>query len=89
MDDALLWESDAGDLSASVPDWMVEEIVTCGTRFFHTQVGPHPVWLATAETDAHLAAMQELMAPGARYGFGLEDYGDDLKDLVGVSHASR
>ncbi|MFE1750502.1 CHAT domain-containing protein [Streptomyces anandii] len=78
-DDALLWESKASDLSASVPDWMIEEIVTCGTRFFHTQAGPHPVWLATAETDAHLAAMQALMEPGARHGFGIEDYGDGLR----------
>jgi hypothetical protein len=79
VDDALLWESNASELGASVPDWMVEEIVTGGTRFFHTQVGPHPVWLATAETDTHLAAMQALMEPGVRYGFGTEDHGDDIR----------
>ncbi|MFJ4360926.1 CHAT domain-containing protein [Streptomyces massasporeus] len=79
VDDALLWESNASELGASVPDWMVEEIVTGGTRFFHTQVGPHPVWLATAETDTHLAAMQALMEPGVRYGFGTEDHDDDIR----------
>ncbi|KUN90266.1 hypothetical protein AQJ66_00095 [Streptomyces bungoensis] len=78
-DDALLWEPKQSDLSASVPDWMVEEIVTCGTRFFHTRVGPHPVWLATAETGSHLASVRALMQTGARYGFEVEDYGDDIK----------
>ncbi|MFF1305871.1 CHAT domain-containing protein [Streptomyces sp. NPDC058307] len=78
-DDALLWESKPSDLSASVPDWMVEEIVTCGTRFFHTRVGPHPVWLATAETDSHLAAVRALMETGTRYGFGTEDYSDGIR----------
>jgi CHAT domain-containing protein len=78
-DDALLWEAKPSDPSGSVPDWMVEEIVTCGTRFFHTRVGPHPIWLATAETDTHLAVMRALMEPGARYGFGTEDDGDDLR----------
>ncbi|MEU9914741.1 CHAT domain-containing protein [Streptomyces sp. NPDC051001] len=79
VDDALLWESNASDLSASVPDWMIEEIVTCGARFFHTQAGPHPVWLATAETDTHLGAMRALMETGARYGLGAEDHGDGLR----------
>ncbi|MGW1716633.1 CHAT domain-containing protein [Streptomyces sp. NPDC002156] len=79
VDDALLWESQTRALNSSVPDWMVEEIVTAGARFFHVQTGPHPVWLATAETDTHLAAMQALMEPGARYGFNIDEYRNGLK----------
>ncbi|MET7787592.1 CHAT domain-containing protein [Streptomyces sp900116325] len=79
VDDALLWESNSLASNSSVPDWMVEEIVTCGTRFFHAQAGPHPVWLATAETDTHLAATQALMEPGAQYAFEVEDYDDGLR----------
>lgn len=79
VDDALLWESNTGALNSSVPDWMVEEIVTSGTRFFHTRTGPHPIWLATAETDTHLAAMRALERPGAQYGFGIEEYDNGLR----------
>ncbi|MCC4321468.1 CHAT domain-containing protein [Streptomyces malaysiensis] len=80
MDDALLWKTKSHDaVDVSVPDWMVDEIVTCGTRFFHARVGPHPVWLATAETEGHLAAMHALTESGARYGFGVEDYGDGVR----------
>lgn len=78
-DNALLWEPNMNDLSSSVPDWMVEEVVTGGTRFFHVQGGPHPIWLATAETDTHLAAMQALIEPGAQYAFTIEAYGDGLR----------
>ncbi|MFC9603353.1 CHAT domain-containing protein [Streptomyces niveus] len=79
MDDALLWESRSSALNSTVPDWMVEEVITAGTRFFHVQVGPHPVWLATAETETHLAAMQALMEPGVRYGFNIDEYANGLK----------
>ncbi|WHX18568.1 CHAT domain-containing protein [Streptomyces malaysiensis subsp. malaysiensis] len=78
-DNDLLWDSKFGVQGTSVPEWMVEEIVTCGTRFFHTQVGPHPVWLATAETDLHLAAMQALMGPDTQGGFEVENYSDGLR----------
>ncbi|MFV0127325.1 CHAT domain-containing protein [Streptomyces sp. HMX112] len=78
-DDALLWHSDSVIGDSSVPDWMAEEIITCGTRFFHRQAGPYPVWLATVETDAHMAAVRMLMEPPTRYGFGVEDYGDGLR----------
>jgi CHAT domain-containing protein len=78
-DEALLWHSDSVTGDFSVPDWMAEEIITCGTRFFHRQAGPHPVWLATVETDAHMAAVRILMKPPTRYAFEFEDYGDDLR----------
>ncbi|CBG73595.1 conserved hypothetical protein [Streptomyces scabiei 87.22] len=79
MDDALLWEPRTSAPSSSVPDWMVEEIVTAGARFFHVQTGPHPVWLATAETDTHISAMRALMEPGAGHAFGVEEYDDGLR----------
>ncbi|MFI9599386.1 CHAT domain-containing protein [Streptomyces sp. NPDC052043] len=78
-DDSLLWQPDSVAQNDSVPDWMAEEIITCGTRFFHKQAGPHPVWLATVETDTHMAAVRMLMEPPTRYGIGLEDYGDGLR----------
>lgn len=78
-DDALLWQPDAVARNSSVPDWISEEIITCGTRFLHRQAGPHPVWLATLETDTHMAAVRELMEPPTRYGIGVEDYGDGLR----------
>nr|WP_239063506.1 MULTISPECIES: CHAT domain-containing protein [unclassified Streptomyces] len=78
-DDALLWQPDSVAQNDPVPDWMAEEIITCGTRFFHKQAGPHPVWLATVETDTHMAAVRMLMEPPTRYGIGLEDYGDGLR----------
>ncbi|WP_328536216.1 CHAT domain-containing protein [Streptomyces sp. NBC_00344] len=78
-DDALLWQPDSVARNSSVPDWMSEEIITCGTRFLHRQAGPHPVWLATVETDTHIAAVRELMEPPTRYGIGVEDYGDGLR----------
>ncbi|MFB8216123.1 CHAT domain-containing protein [Streptomyces anulatus] len=78
-DDALLWQPVSVAPASSVPEWMVEEIITCGTRFFHRQAGPHPVWLATVETDAHMAAVRMLMEPSTRYGFEVEDYGDGLR----------
>ncbi len=78
-DDALLWHSDSVTGDSSVPGWMAEEIITCGTRFFHRQAGPHPVWLATVETDAHMAAVRMLMEPPTRYGFEVEDFGDGMR----------
>ncbi|UPZ28490.1 CHAT domain-containing protein [Streptomyces sp. LRE541] len=78
MDDALLWEPQPS-ANSSLPEWMVEEIVTAGTRFFHVQTGPHPVWLATAETDTQMAAMRVLIEPGARYAFEIDEYGDGLR----------
>ncbi|MFG2825909.1 CHAT domain-containing protein [Streptomyces sp. NPDC048434] len=78
-DDALLWQPDSVARDPSVPDWMAEEVITCGTRFFHTQAGPHPVWLATVETDTHMAAVRTFMEPPTRYGIGVEDYGDGLR----------
>ncbi|WP_159106937.1 CHAT domain-containing protein [Streptomyces coelicoflavus] len=78
-DDALLWQPDSGARDSSVPDWAAEEIITCGTRFFHRQAGPHPVWLATVETDAHMAAVRMLMEPPTRHGFEVEDYDDGLR----------
>ncbi|MEU9716700.1 CHAT domain-containing protein [Streptomyces sp. NPDC047976] len=78
-DDALLWRPDSAIHSSSVPGWIAEEVITCGSRFFHGQAGPHPVWLATAETDALLAAVRALMESSTRYGFGVEEYGDGLR----------
>ncbi|MGW0139106.1 CHAT domain-containing protein [Streptomyces calvus] len=78
-DDALLWHPDSVIGNCSVPDWMTEEVITCGTRFFHRQAGPHPVWLAAVETDTHMAAVRTLMEPPTRHGIGVEDYGDGLR----------
>lgn len=78
-DDALLWQPDSLAQNSPVPDWMAEEIITCGTRFFHRQAGPHPVWLATVETETHMAAVRMLTEPPTRYGIGVEEYGDDLR----------
>ncbi len=72
LDDALLWEPSSGAPEGRVPDWIHEEIVVCGGRAIHRQAGLHPVWLATAETDANLAAMEALLTPGAQYGFKVE-----------------
>ncbi|MFC9239040.1 CHAT domain-containing protein [Streptomyces decoyicus] len=77
-DEALLWQPDSVARDPSVPDWMAEEVITCGTRFFHRPAGPHPVWLATMETDTHMAAVRMFMEPPTRYGIGVEDYGDGL-----------
>ncbi|GHF48196.1 hypothetical protein GCM10018783_16940 [Streptomyces griseosporeus] len=78
-DEALLWRPDSDALNSSMPDWMAEEVITCGTRFFHSQAGPHPVWLATVEAETHMAAVRRLMEPPTRYGFEVEDYGDGLR----------
>ncbi|MFZ3494064.1 CHAT domain-containing protein [Streptomyces sp. 5.8] len=78
-DDDLLWDSAPDELMGSVPEWMVEEIVTCGTRFFHVRVGPHPVWMATVDSDAHLRAVQELREQGAEFGVGVEETADGVR----------
>ncbi|MCX5155578.1 CHAT domain-containing protein [Streptomyces sp. NBC_00291] len=78
-DDDLLWDSAPDELMGSVPEWMVEEIVTCGTRFFHVRVGPHPVWLATVESDAHLRAVHELREQGAECTVGMEETADGVR----------
>ncbi|WP_169948545.1 CHAT domain-containing protein [Microbispora sp. H11081] len=53
---------------APAPGWMLDEIVTGGARSFRTNVGPHPVWLATADTPEILTAMRALTIPGSAYG---------------------
>lgn len=78
-DEALLWRPDPDALNSSVPSWMAEEVITCGTRFFHSQAGPHPVWLAALEADTHMAAVRALMEPPTRYAIEVEDYGDGLR----------
>lgn len=51
-----------------VPRWIHDEVITGGGRSFRTNVGPHPVWLATAETPAHVASMRMLATAGTTCG---------------------
>lgn len=48
-----------------VPGWIHDEVITGGGRSFRTNVGPHPVWLATAETPAQAASMRMLATTGS------------------------
>ena len=78
-DDSLLWTSNPDVSEEGVPDWIYEEIVSRGMRCYHEQVGPHPVWLVTAETHAQLASLKILTEGGARYGVGLVDTSDEVQ----------
>lgn len=78
-DGDLLWDSMPNAHGISVPEWIIEEIVTCGTRFFHKRVGPHPVWLATVESDAHFRAVKAFSHPGAEYGLGSEESAEGVR----------
>ncbi|MFD5494379.1 CHAT domain-containing protein [Streptomyces sp. NPDC127091] len=78
-DDSLLWTSDPGMSEDGIPDWIHEEIVSRGMRCYHEQVGPHPVWLVTAETQSQLASLALLMESGARYGIGVVNTDDGVR----------
>ncbi|WP_158566903.1 CHAT domain-containing protein [Actinomadura craniellae] len=77
-DDSLPSAIGARNQNATVPRWIHDEIITSGARSFHVNVGPHPVWLATAETAVHQAALQGLMMPGVEYGIKIDVRRDEV-----------
>ncbi|MDP4510652.1 CHAT domain-containing protein [Nonomuraea turcica] len=62
---------------ASVPGWIHDEVITGGGRSFRTNVGPHPIWLATADTPETLAAIHAPTISESVYGIRCT-VGDDM-----------
>ncbi len=61
-----------------VPQWIHDEVVAGGGRTSRTNVGPHPLWLATAETPAHEASIRMLSIEGAACKVGHEIKDDEV-----------
>ena len=69
-EDALPSQIVADEPPGLAPLWIQDEIIGGGARTFRTNVGPHPVWLFTADTSLGEAAVEALRLPGQGYGLG-------------------